>query len=359
MTNNSSSIECTNYSLLNSSTALHRIIAMWGFSEAVLGGLLHALRIPLTGLFVGGTAVLFISLIACSSNQRGAILKATMVVILIKAFVSPHSPITAYFAVFLQGIIGEILFGTIHHKKASAFLLGVTTLTIAGFQKILILTLVFGNTLWDSIDVYTNLILKQFLLKDLIPDQFSITLLIMSIYVGIHTLGGIFFGWTAAALPKRLSNYLDDNKIALAKINGSDDFKIKPKISKRKKWWQKPSGIIFIIVILLMFVLSYIYPELGSNQAYNILIMLVRSTVILFLWFTLLSPIIIKQLKSLLMKKRSKYADEVDKAMELFPQIWGIVKFTWGKSAKYKKLARIKEFIISSMVVLLISNFEK
>ncbi len=49
---------------LSNSNAITKLILLWAFSESALGGMLHALRIPLTGLFVGGSAVIFISLIA-------------------------------------------------------------------------------------------------------------------------------------------------------------------------------------------------------------------------------------------------------------------------------------------------------
>jgi len=68
-----------------------KITALWGFSEAAFGGILHALTIPLRGLFISSAAVLFISLIALFSKNSKEILKATLIVVLIKAVVSPHS----------------------------------------------------------------------------------------------------------------------------------------------------------------------------------------------------------------------------------------------------------------------------
>lgn len=78
-----------------------KITALWAFSESAFGGILHALTIPLRGLFISSAAVLFISLIALFSNNSKEIPKATIIVVLIKAIVSLHSPLTAYFAVSL------------------------------------------------------------------------------------------------------------------------------------------------------------------------------------------------------------------------------------------------------------------
>ena len=114
------------YNKMNNSIIIWRITALWGFSESALGGILHAFKIPVTGLFVGSAAVIFITLIAYFSHEtsdtllrKGTILKATFTVLIIKGFVSPYTPVTAYFAVLLQGFMGEILFSSSKHFKQS------------------------------------------------------------------------------------------------------------------------------------------------------------------------------------------------------------------------------------------------
>ena len=83
---------------------VERITALWALSEAALGGVLHALHFPLTGLLINSASVIYIVLIAFYSRQAGAILRATMVVLIVKGIVSPHTPLTAYLAVFVQGV---------------------------------------------------------------------------------------------------------------------------------------------------------------------------------------------------------------------------------------------------------------
>ena len=118
-----------------------------------MGGILHALKIPFTGLFVGGSAVIFISLIAYFSDSRKVIIESTIKVILVKFVVSPYSPINAYLAVMLQCFLGYILFFR-GFNKISPIILGFFSLLFSAFQKIIILTLVFGMTLWESIDIF-------------------------------------------------------------------------------------------------------------------------------------------------------------------------------------------------------------
>ena len=96
----------------NSNTKIYyRLIALWGLCEGLLGGILHGLRLPITGLFVGGAAVVCISLIAYYHPQKGSILKATIIVAVFKLMLSPYASPVAFVAVLFQGIIGEIFFG--------------------------------------------------------------------------------------------------------------------------------------------------------------------------------------------------------------------------------------------------------
>ncbi|MDX5320402.1 MAG: hypothetical protein LPK45_04875, partial [Bacteroidota bacterium] len=77
-----------------------RLIALWGLAESGLGGYMHAMKIPFTGIFVGGSAVIILSLLASLSEKRfQTLLRATLVVLLIKFTVSPHTSPFAYIAV--------------------------------------------------------------------------------------------------------------------------------------------------------------------------------------------------------------------------------------------------------------------
>ena len=62
----------------------YRLIALWVICEAMLGGIIHGLRIPVSGLIVGSASVICISLIAFYNPVKGAILKATLIVAIFK-----------------------------------------------------------------------------------------------------------------------------------------------------------------------------------------------------------------------------------------------------------------------------------
>ena len=53
----------------NIQLSIQRLVTIWALSEATLGGVLHALKIPLTGIFINGTAVIIIVLIAFFADK--------------------------------------------------------------------------------------------------------------------------------------------------------------------------------------------------------------------------------------------------------------------------------------------------
>ena len=69
----------------------YRLVALWILCEAMVGGLIHGLRLPVSGLVVGGCAVLCISLIAWFHPAKGSILKATIIVAIFKFILSPQA----------------------------------------------------------------------------------------------------------------------------------------------------------------------------------------------------------------------------------------------------------------------------
>ena len=176
----------------------YRLIALWVLCEAMLGGIIHGLKIPVSGLFVGSSAVICICLIAWYVPQRGAIIKATIIVAIFKMMLSPQAPPPAYIALFFQGFLGELLF--FRNRKfyqVSCILFAVLSLLESGLQRILVLTIVYGNDLWKVINDFINGLTKQ-----KISTNYS--LLIGTAYVSLHLLTGILVGLLASVLPKRI-----------------------------------------------------------------------------------------------------------------------------------------------------------
>ncbi len=329
-----------------------KITALWAFSESAFGGILHALTIPLRGLFISSASVLFISLIALFGKNSREILKSTFIVVLIKAVVSPYTPLTAYFAVTLQGILGYLLFFPKKFFKASALGLGILTLLFSGIQKIVILTILFGNTLWHSIDIFIRQITNEFLSLNFQP-EINYGYLILVGYVGIHLIAGIFIGIYAGRLPHKIENY---RKLIPEDLTQSDVEEIPKRKRKKKNWFLRPTGLTVLIVSVSVILFSYFSPNLENSVALDVIIMLLRSVLIITIWFALAAPIVKKVFQKFLANKKSKYLDEINEIIEMFPTFRKVVSYCWKNSLHKKGLTRIKYFLSTSFYFLLLSN---
>jgi len=84
---------------------IQRLIALWALVESGLGGYMHALKIPFTGIVLGGSAVVILSLIAWFSEKPfRTLLRATLLVILVKFTVSPHTSLCGLYCCWFSRV---------------------------------------------------------------------------------------------------------------------------------------------------------------------------------------------------------------------------------------------------------------
>lgn len=331
--------------------SIFKITALWAFSESAFGGILHALAIPFRGIFINGAAVLFISLIALFSKNSKEILKSTLIVLLIKALVSPHTPLTAYFAVSIQGLLGYLFFLSRSFFRISTLLLGIFTLFFSGIQKIIVLTLLFGNTLWKSINIFIKQISKEFFGFGVSSDL-DFGLVLIGIYVSIHILSGIFIGLYAGMLPSKINHYRNQIPNDLF-LEATEEFPQKNK--KKKNWLLRPTGIIIIIISVSVLIYSYISPSTSEVGTSQIIIMLIRSITIMIIWFTLIGPMLKSLFQKYLSGKKSVHINEINSIMDLFPQFKKVVSYCWKNSSDKSGIKRIRKFLSTSFYYLLLS----
>ncbi len=337
----------------NYQISILKITALWAFSESAFGGILHALTIPLRGIFISSAAVLYISLVALFSKSSKEILKSILIVLIIKALVSPHSPLTAYFAVSVQGLLGYLLFITKKFYRSSALFLGILTLLFSGLQKIVVLTVLFGNTIWKSINIFIKQVSNEFLSLGLNPDIHYAYLLI-GLYVSIHLIAGIFIGIYAGMLPGRINYH--SKQIPQAFIEDSENnIPHRDRKKKKKSWIFRPSGIIILSASILLLIFSYISPASQEITALEIIIMIVRSILLTLLWYAIFAPIVKKLFQKYLSNKKSAYAKEIDEIINLFPAFKKVVSYCWKNSISEKGVKRIRKFLSTSFYYLLLS----
>ncbi len=334
-----------------------RVIALWGFTEAALGGILHALKFPFTGLFIGCAAVVFITLIIQITGSTKSILRATFIVLLVKATVNPYAQFAAYFAVLLQGVLGYIFFTTIRYKRIASLLLGIFALTFSALQKLIFLTIVFGTSLWKSIDTFAHFVLTHilFISHSL---SFSFSILIIAFYTGIHLLAGIYAGLKAAGISQWLEKKSKTIGSTGIHFTNDDDFFNKKNEQQKKHFLKRiPSYLVFIFLILLLLA-SYLFPQLDSNLFYYVVFTIIRSVLIMLIWFLIISPVVVKYFWKYIEKKKFKHASEINKITTLFSGFKRIINYCWKNSAAFKGRKRFSKFFSDSLALLLLAEIE-
>lgn len=192
--------------------AVWGVASVWGVAEAGLGGVMHGLKLPFTGLTVGGVAAAV--LIVLAAYERGLyhrdrtptrstqlLLQVTATVLLIKALASPHSPITAYVAVSFQGLLAAALFRAIRSFRLAALLFAVLAMAESATQKLLMMWLVYGHAFFDALDALTGYASGQISALHL-PFPISSSA-ILALFLGIYASWGAVLGWTVGRWPDR------------------------------------------------------------------------------------------------------------------------------------------------------------
>lgn len=321
--------------LILNETVYYRLTALWVICEAFAGGIMHGLKIPFTGMMVSSLAVMCIILIAWHSNSRTAIIKATIVVAIFKLMLSPHSPPTAYIAVFFQGLLGQLLFSQRKYFTTAAVLLAAISLAESAIQRILVLVILYGNEFWTAVNKYIQKLTGE-------KETSNYSLWIAGGYILIHLLVGIAVGFYAARLAKKTSLW-NNNSEAFIFNNNANAEKLTPKTGKRKKL-----KLLFFIAWLLlaaMFIQSYISPSQAVLPRQDVYKIMLRSLLIILSWYLLISPLLMRYLKNVLAKQQSNRQQHVNEVMSLLPQTKYIFTKSWELSSNEKSGKRLKLFL--------------
>lgn len=314
----------------------YRLIALWVLSEAMLGGVIHGLNIPVSGLVVGSCAITCISLIAWYQPERGAVLKATVIVAVFKMMLSPQAPPPAYIAVFFQGLLGELLFRKDRKFfRASCILFAVAALLESGLQRILVLTIVYGNDIWIVINNFLRNITRS-------KVSTNYSLLIGIAYVMLHFVTGIIAGGWVAGLPARIEKWGAGGANVLL-LDTQQAAAISRQALKRKR---RRAGLIIIWILLTgLYIQSYYKigtPLLPSHISLKILL---RSLIIVLAWVFIVAPFLKKILHNWLQRKQSQASSEVQLVLELLPLIKQLLIKSWNQTAGLHGLKRITRWL--------------
>ena len=314
-------------------TAIYfRLIALWVLCEAMLGGIIHGFKIPVSGLVVGSCAVICICLIGWYAPGRGAIIRATLIVAIFKMMLSPQAPPTAYIAVFFQGLLGELLFTNKKYYKAACITLAILALLESATQRILVMTLVYGKDLWK--------VLNDSIYKIGGDTDTNYSYFIIVWYILIHLLTGTLVGIWAAFLPQRIQ--LLDGLQKKYQVQPEDNYApLIPRQKQKTAFFRRFFFIswIFLLLLWLQSVLRIGQPLLPAHISLRLLL---RSLLIILTWYFLVAPLLKKALQQWLQQKKKQSASQVQAIVEQLPLTRNLVAQSWELSAGKKGLARLR-----------------
>ncbi|MBL7683482.1 MAG: hypothetical protein JNK00_08970 [Flavipsychrobacter sp.] len=325
----------------NNTTTIQRLTALWALCESGLGGWMHALKIPLTGFFVGGFAVVIIGLLAhYTRNNVRQMLQATILVILVKAAVSPQSGFPAYIAVGFQGLVGALMYRAIPNYTIASVLFAIIAMLESAFQMLLMMTIVFGKSLWEAVDKFFQNLLSSFHL----PEDTSYSFWIIAIYGSIYTLWGLTIGIWISRLPKRIEAI---GKVELVVNNTTDN------PEKKKK--SLAGKIIFLLSTLLFIATVFAFSGSMSKALYAVL----RTLAVLLLIFGIIAPFMKWAMQRWINSSRSKHGEKLQPILDMMPQMRSYIRPAYQlANERYKGFGRYTGFLFILIVASLQGNDE-
>ncbi len=328
---------------LRLSPAIQRLTALWALTESGLGGLLHAVQMPFMGLVLAGIAMTIITLIAYHSDKPAATIgRALVVVLIVKMVVSPHSMPSAYIAVSFQALLGITLYRSLGINAVSILLLTVVGMVETATQRVLSLTLLFGKSLWEALDSMGAWVTQTY--SWLLPFQSGKSMI--AAYIVIYAVGGALWALFIYKLILRMRSAESTvvYRIVLSTVaaDRSTVGSTQKKKSKRPWIWL---AIFFLLIIITPYLLD---TEMSRGQ--HALYVLGRTLIALVLWFAIISPFLIRLLRSYLMKRKSELAEEIDQVFSLIPYMKDIVKHAWTEAREVSVLKRIPVFIFKTLM---------
>ena len=308
----------------------YRLIALWVICEAMLGGIIHGLRIPVSGLIVGSAAVICICLIAYYNPVKGAILKATLIVAIFKMMLSPQAPLPAYIAVFFQGALGEILFWKKRFFSTCCIVLGILALLESALQRVLILTIIYGNDIWTAVNNSINRLTGQQKITDY-------SFFIITWYLLVHAVTGLLVGIWAGNLPNNIKLLAPIQQQYTVTTNKGET------ISTKGSQKNRPKKILFIVWVFIILLYAQSYFKIGTSllPADVALSIFLRSVIIVLAWYFVAGPLIKRGLNAWLQKKKKRSQPEIQQVADLLPAAQQLVSKSWQLSAGMRGWKRI------------------
>ncbi len=308
---------------------------------------MHALHLPFTGLFVGGFAILIISLLASLPSEEERkhssvfkrIAKATIIVLLVKAAVSPQSPPPAYIAVAFQGFAGALLFQFFPFKVA-AILLGVIAMVESALQRIVIATIIYGRSLWDAIDSAFNSIVKEFHLSE----DISFSAWIIILYAGVYAFWGLLLGLWMIRLPRQIK----EQALSMQENTRFTNDEASALINRKRPLWRK--WLVWALVLAFIVTVFLIGEERIGRATYVVL----RTIAVVALLVLVINPAFRWLMRRWVRRPGNEHAATFKEVVRVLPELRGYIRPAYTEAAQHRNwFSKFKNFVLTLMVLTL------
>lgn len=326
----------TEQPIQHSAPIFFRLTALWILSEGLIGGIIHGLKLPVSGLIAGSISVLCICLIGQFSNRQGAIAQATVLVAVFKFLLSPQAPPTAYIALAFQGCCGILCYDWLRFKNWAPLTIAILSLIESGLQRLLVFSILYGQPVWQ---LFTESIRRLFGLAATTP----VSEWLIGGYLMLHLVAGIITGFFCMylirqlpALQKRYGNWFQ-----YANIRTS----VPATESSEGRSRRKITGY-FILAILLVILAEQTgflgKPWLSINA---IMALILRTLLMLLLWWLVLIPLTRQLLFRWLQRKQQQQQSTIQILEALLPEMRELLKQCRQFAAREKGFRnQLKEF---------------
>ena len=311
----------------------YRLIAVWVIFEGLIGGIIFGLKIPVSGLIVGSGAITCISLIAYYFPEKGAVIKATILVAIFKMILSPHTPPMAYIAVMFQGLLGELLFWNRRWFSISCWLFASIAMAESAVQRILVLLILYGKNFWMAVNdsiakIFHNTTVGNF------------TLWLAAFYILFHILVGWIIVWVIFKLIREAKTWQTTLPDYIFPVNNREE-NIIDHISSGKKPYKKYLYPLIGLLSILILLAGNIGTLTQMQEGHFIIVVITRAIFIMLTWYFLLMPLFKKIINRLLDKEKIKQHKDIAAILLLLPATKSLISKSWKFTAGQSKLSRV------------------
>lgn len=303
-----------------------RLCALWALTEVSLGGVLHAMKIPLSGLVVGTTALACLFLIAQTSKSRLVVLRSLMVVATIKLIATPHASPFAYLAMSAQALSVLPLVGDRGKHIGWVLSMFVLASLYSPIQKLIILYVTIGGE---------GIMAVLEALFDWLNPPFTFSGFIgipISIWMGVHVVFGLLAArWLHTWIHVSRMEESIHHEWRLSGMTASD----LPDPPKRRNL-----SYVIACVALVGLVGLFVYGKSMPDWIQWTW----RPLLVITVWLLVVKPAV--QYLGARLVRRSTRQLAVEQVMSEMPKMWTILQFAMMKASRLPGwVGRLKMFM--------------